>query len=97
MPRYRNDYDEADDDDDRDPEEPDDFDRDDDDDLFGTDTDPCPSCQREVHYQTDICPHCGHFIARNDPPYSHRAVWIIAALALLLTAALMILATGAPW
>lgn len=94
MSRYRNQHDDLDEDDlGRDPEEPDDFDRDDDPD--GTDTDPCPSCKREIHADTDICPHCGLYISRNDEPYSHRTVWVIAVIAILLAVSLMILATGA--
>jgi hypothetical protein len=82
-----------DDDYDRDPEEPEDFDRDDDPD--GTDTEPCPHCNREIHADTDICPHCGSFVLHDeDNPPSQRAIWIIAAIALLLAMAFMILAHG---
>ena len=80
-------------DDDRDPEEPEDFDRDDD--PFGTDTEPCPFCKREVHDQTDICPHCGNFIPRDeDRPVQVGTIWLVTAGVLLLAILTLILFSG---
>ena len=90
MTRGRHDQD--DDDEDRDPEEPEDFDRDDD--PFGTDTEPCPFCKREIHDQTDICPHCGNFISRDDGPVQVGPVWLVTAGVLLITILALILFSG---
>jgi hypothetical protein len=82
----------SDDDDDRDPEEPEDFDRDDSD-PYGTDTEPCPVCKREVHELTDICPHCGNFIVRDEQRRPGN-LWLISSVVVLLVILGLILFSG---
>jgi len=47
----------------------------------------CPSCRREVHEDTQQCPHCGNWIT---PVYPHVSAkkWLFALVAVLLVAVL---------
>ena len=44
----------------------------------------CPSCGRQVHEETQQCPHCGDWIV---PAYPHtpwkRTVWVIVVILLV--------------
>ncbi|MBC8105399.1 MAG: zinc ribbon domain-containing protein [Anaerolineae bacterium] len=68
MPRDDDDLDES--------EFPDESDMDDDPD--GPATIDCPYCRREVHYDTDICPHCGKYISKEDAPQQRSWIWFVA-------------------
>ena len=43
----------------------------------------CPSCRREVHEDTQQCPHCGDWITPIDPSGLTKR-WIWAAVVILL-------------
>ena len=66
MPRWNDDEDWDDDPDDDDPRE------DDEDDVV-----PCPYCRREIHEDSQRCPHCGSYISREDAPPTRKPWWII--------------------
>lgn len=52
----------------------------------------CPSCRRDVHEETQQCPHCGDWI---EPVYAgetrKKRVWIAAAALLIVAWLLMVL------
>lgn len=56
-----------------------------DDDL--AETVPCPYCRRPVYEEAERCPHCGHYLSREDAPTRHSG-WIVLGAILCLMAAL---------
>lgn len=44
----------------------------------------CPSCRREVHEDTQQCPHCGDWIEPVYPGERRKRRWWIVAVALLI-------------
>jgi len=43
----------------------------------------CPSCRRDVHEDTQQCPHCGDWITPEYPRGSTKR-WVYAVVAILL-------------
>lgn len=43
----------------------------------------CPSCRRDVHEDTQQCPHCGDWITPEYPGTSTKR-WVYAVVAILL-------------
>jgi hypothetical protein len=41
------------------------------------DTIPCPYCKREIHEESQRCPHCGNYISDEDAPPARKPWWII--------------------
>lgn len=37
----------------------------------------CPYCRKEIHEDSERCPHCESYISREDMPASHKPWWII--------------------
>ncbi|MBI1825470.1 MAG: hypothetical protein HY287_09950 [Planctomycetes bacterium] len=45
----------------------------------------CPSCKREVHEDTQQCPHCGDWITPVDlSDRPKRRIWLVAVIFLIL-------------
>ena len=61
---------------DYDPDEVDDgdydSDEDDDDDLCI----PCPFCGRRILEESERCPHCEHYLSKEDAPHERKPWWI---------------------
>jgi hypothetical protein len=38
---------------------------------------PCPYCHEEIHEDSQRCPHCEHYISREDSLPSRKPWWII--------------------
>jgi hypothetical protein len=45
---------------------------------------PCPFCRKPVSELADVCPHCGNYIARDEPILRGRPMWKIVVILLLL-------------
>ncbi len=43
----------------------------------------CPYCRKEILEETDICPHCGNFISKEDAPFN-QPLWLTIAAILAL-------------
>lgn len=61
------------------------------DDDYGDDPDdeptiPCPYCGEEIHEDSPRCPHCEHYVSREDAPPARKPVWIIVGVLLCLFA-----------
>jgi hypothetical protein len=48
------------------------------------DTRPCPYCRREIHHDSVRCPHCEHYLSREDEPPSHQPWWILGGVLICL-------------
>jgi hypothetical protein len=48
---------------------------------------PCPFCQKPMADLATICPHCGHFVSREDTPREPPSVarWVIIGLLVFAT------------
>ena len=45
----------------------------------------CPSCRKDVHEDTQQCPHCGDWITPVDPQSRwKRLVWVIVVVMMVL-------------
>jgi hypothetical protein len=53
----------------------------DEDDWDGSDEDeptvPCPYCKREIHEDSQRCPHCENYLSEEDAPPSRKPWWLI--------------------
>ncbi len=38
---------------------------------------PCPYCRREIHEDSQRCPHCESYISQEDAPPSRKPWWMI--------------------
>ena len=38
---------------------------------------PCPYCRKEIHEDSQHCPHCGNFISKEDTPPARKPWWLI--------------------
>jgi hypothetical protein len=38
---------------------------------------PCPYCKREIHEDSQRCPHCGNYLSEEDAPPSRKPWWLI--------------------
>jgi hypothetical protein len=47
--------------------------QDEDDDLCS----PCPHCGREILEESERCPHCEHYLSREDAPPARKPIWIL--------------------
>jgi hypothetical protein len=52
------------------------------DDDIGDDEDeeatiPCPYCHRQIHEDSQRCPHCENYLSEEDAPPSRKPWWII--------------------
>ena len=54
-----------------------------------TDTEPCPSCGRQIADLAERCPYCGDWVVRGErSPASNRSLFFAAIVILLLIALL---------
>ncbi len=44
---------------------------------------PCPYCRREIHEESERCPHCGHYISREDAP-ARKPWWLVLGVGVCL-------------
>jgi hypothetical protein len=42
----------------------------------------CPYCGREIHEESQRCPHCENYISAEDAPRSRKPWWIIVGVLL---------------
>jgi hypothetical protein len=40
----------------------------------------CPYCHREVHEDSQRCPHCANYISKEDAPPERKPWWIIVGV-----------------
>ena len=60
------------------------------DDASGDDLLVCPSCRKEVHEDTQQCPHCGDWIMPVDlSGRAKRWIWVAAAILVILAMSLV--------
>ena len=45
---------------------------------------PCPYCKREIHEESQRCPHCGSYISEEDAAPAIKPWWIIIGVLLVL-------------
>jgi len=45
---------------------------------------PCPYCGREILEESERCPHCEHYISREDAPPARKPIWILVGVVLCL-------------
>jgi len=45
---------------------------------------PCPYCGREILEESEQCPHCEHYISREDAPSARKPIWILVGVVLCL-------------
>ena len=45
---------------------------------------PCPYCRREIHEESQRCPHCGQYISQEDAPPGPKPWWLIVGVLLCL-------------
>lgn len=38
---------------------------------------PCPYCRREIHEDSQQCPHCGNYLSQEDAPLTRKPWWLI--------------------
>jgi hypothetical protein len=41
---------------------------------------PCPYCRREILEDPERCPHCKHYISKEDAPPERKPWWIIVGV-----------------
>jgi hypothetical protein len=58
------------------------------DDEEDEDTLPCPYCRREVHVDSQRCPHCEQYISLEDAPPRPRPWWVTPTIIVLLAVTL---------
>ncbi|MBI2920713.1 MAG: zinc-ribbon domain-containing protein [Planctomycetes bacterium] len=49
-------------------------------------TQPCPECGREIYDDAERCPHCGHYVTREEGSGPGWPLWMKIAAALALAA-----------
>ena len=42
---------------------------------------PCPHCGREILEESERCPHCEHYLSREDAPHARKPIWILLGVA----------------
>jgi hypothetical protein len=45
---------------------------------------PCPYCKRQIHEESQRCPHCENYISAEDAPPTAKPWWIIVGTLLCL-------------
>lgn len=56
---------------------------------YGDDSDdtiPCPQCRRQIHEESQRCPHCAHYLTEEEPDLTSKRWWIILGAFLCLYA-----------
>ena len=53
-------------------------------DKFGDELTTCPSCQRQIYDQAEICPHCGEYITPFPEASKQKSVWVSIGVLLLI-------------
>ena len=48
------------------------------------DTIPCPYCKREIHEDSQRCPHCEQYISAEDAPPAAKPWWLLIGVAVCL-------------
>jgi hypothetical protein len=41
---------------------------------------PCPYCHREIHEDSQRCPHCENYISQEHAPQAHKPWWLVVGV-----------------
>ncbi len=41
---------------------------------------PCPYCHRQIHEDSERCPHCENYISAEDAPTSRKPWWLVVGV-----------------